>query len=99
MGRPVHSSLVHVSDTIESKQNLGKGCWGEGKLQVKEGTKKKSTEREGPCWFCGAKMKCCRADEIKDGRSGCKYGMGKMGEHTCAKPNDDPRYVNQVQTP
>ena len=43
---------------------------------------------------------CCRYDQVKDPASGCKYGMGIRGEHTCTKRPEsyDLKYVNQVQS-
>ena len=44
--------------------------------------------------FCGTKGICCRSDELKSSSSGCSYGMGERGEHTCTKQGSAPEYAN-----
>ena len=51
---------------------------------------------EGTCFtgFCGTDGICCRADQLREVHSGCGYGMGKRGSHTCTKGGPDPEYAN-----
>ena len=49
--------------------------------------------------FCGTKGMCCRYDQVKNENSGCKYGMGIRGKHTCTKrPESYPRTMNDLNT-